>query len=343
MDQPIPPKPATGIHKPKPNHPHSHNRTNKKPPTSYQLYNRCNSIRHNPLNDTKQCLRTLPCTHCYAANSRIGIARLERLSAGIKDLPVTLLDLDIQITESLQKSGIHKVGGLLNISPASLTRRFGPACVKYLDCLLGKHPYPVNPVRSSEFFERSLDLPIEVDDTNALQFATQRMANELSAFLITRDCGVNGYSFTLRHERQQDTSLQLRFLQATSQPKHLHQVLSERLSQTALTAPVCGLHILSDSFSPIERDASDFFQKSQRQQSSLGEVVDKLCGRLGQDALHTLLTVEDHRPEKAWKKSFPDCAEDYNPHWPQRPVWMLEKNRNRLVGRYRCPSRLLYR
>ena len=259
-----------------------------------------------------------------AANSRIGITRLERLPNGLKDLPVDLLDLDAPIIESLHKSGIHKTGGLLNISPTSLTRRFGPASVKYLDCLLGKHPYPVKPVRSSEFFERSLDLPVEVDDTNALKFATQRMANELSAFLIARDCGVNIYSFTLRHERQPDTHLQLRFLQATSQPKHLHQVLSERLSQIELTAPVSGLHILADAFSAIERDASDFFQKSQRQQSSLGEVVDKLCGRLGQDALHTLLTVEDHRPEKAWKKSHPNCTEDYAPHWPQRPVWMLE-------------------
>jgi len=258
------------------------------------------------------------------ANCRTGITHLERLPAGLKDIPVNLLDLDAQITESLHKSGIHKTGALLNVSPASLTRRFGPACVKYLDCLLGKHPYPVKPIRSSEFFERSLDLPVEVDDTNALQFATQRMANELSAFLIARDCGVNGYSFTLRHERQQDTHLQLRFLQATSQPKHLHQVLSERLSQTVLTAPVCGLHILANAFSAIERDASDFFQKSQRQQNSLGEVVDKLCSRLGQDSLHTLLTVEDHRPEKAWKRSFPNCAEDYDPHWPHRPVWMLE-------------------
>ena len=258
------------------------------------------------------------------ANSRVGITQLQRLPSGLKGLSIDLLDLNIQITESLHKSGIHNIGELLNISPASLTRRFGPACVKYLDCLLGKHPYPVKPIRCSEFFERSLDLPVEVDDTNALQFATQRMANELSAFLIARDCGVNGYSFTLRHERYPDTHLQLRFLQATSQPKHLHQVLSERLSQTELAAPVSGLHILADAFSSIERDASDFFRKSQRQQNSLGEIVDKLCGRLGQDALHTLLTVEDHRPEKAWRRSFPNCAEDYASHWPHRPVWILD-------------------
>ena len=261
------------------------------------------------------------------ANSRTGITRIERLADGLKNLPVDLLDLDAQIIESLHKSGIHKTGGVLSISPASLTRRFGPGCVKYLDCLLGKHPHPVNPIRSSEFFERSLDLPVEVDDTNALQFATQRMANELSAFLIARDCGVNSYSFTLRHERQQDTCLELRFLQPTSQPKHLHQVLSERLSQTILTAPVCGLHVLADTFSAIERDASDFFQKSQRQKYTPGEIVDKLSARLGQDALHTLLTVEDHRPEKAWRKSPPDCTENYQPHWPQRPVWMLETPR----------------
>lgn len=264
------------------------------------------------------------------ANNRIAVTRLERLQDNLKDLPISLLDTNTQVKNGLRQSGIHKIGGLLGISPASLTRRFGPAFVKYLDCLLGRHPYPVTSIRSSEFFQRSLDLPVEVDDTNALQFATQRMTSELSAFLITRDCGVNSYSFTLRHERQQDTNIQLRFLQATSQPRHLHQVLSERLSQTILPAPVCGLHMLADSFSSIERNGADFFHKSQRQQKSLGEVIDKLCGRLGQDALHTLLTVEDHRPEKAWKKSYPEASpedhrHDYNPHWPQRPLWILEK------------------
>ncbi len=258
------------------------------------------------------------------ANSRIGITRLERLPVGLKEFSVSLLDLDEQTIEGLRKSGIHFIGGLLNVSPASLTRRFGPACVKYLDCLMGKHPYPVKPLRSSEFFERSLDLPIEVHDTNALQFATLRMTNELSAFLIARDAGVNGYLFTLRHERHANTTLQLRFLQATSQPKHLHQVLTERLAQTTLPAPVSGLAMVAKEFSEIERNAADFFHKSQRQQKSLGEVIDKICSRLGADSLHALSTVDDHRPEKAWKKTFPDCFEHSIDHWPQRPLWMLD-------------------
>ena len=258
------------------------------------------------------------------ANSRIGITRLERLPNGLKNLPVTLLDFEQTTIEALSRSGIYKIGSLINVSPASLTRRFGPAFTKYLECLLGKHPYPVRPIRASEFFERSLDLPIEVDDTNALQFATQRMIGELNAFLVTRDSGVTSYSFTLRHERCEDTVLELRFLQATSQSKHLHQVLSERLSQTVLSAPVCGLHMLADSFTQIERDTSDFFHKSMRQQKSHGEVIDKLCSRLGTEALYTLSPVEDHRPEKAWEKSLPDNTKDYDSHWPHRPLWILD-------------------
>ena len=261
------------------------------------------------------------------ANHRRAITRKERLQDNLKNLSIALLDVDDHVKAGLQQSGIHKIGRLFVISPASLTRRFGPAFVKYLDYLLGKHPYPVTPIRSSEFFERLLDLPIEVDDTNALQFATLRMSNELSGFLIARDCGVNGYLFTLRHERQQDTCISLRFLQATSQAGHLHQVLTERLSQTVLPAPVCGLHMLADTFSTIERDGTDFFHKSQGQKTSFGEVIDKLCGRLGQDVLYTLLTAEDHRPEKAWRKSFPDCPQDDNLHWPQRPLWIFDKPR----------------
>ncbi|OED38884.1 hypothetical protein AB833_17760 [Chromatiales bacterium (ex Bugula neritina AB1)] len=259
------------------------------------------------------------------ANIRRGIVRTEKLPRVLKELSINYLELEPDTLEGLHRSGIRKIGNLLTVSPASLTRRFGPACVKHLDCLLGRHPDPRTPLRLTSFFERSLDLPLEVHDTSALQFATQRMISELAAFLVAHDNGLNKFTFTLRHEKHHDTPLQLRFLQATSQARHLHRVLSERLSQITLPAPVSGLHLLADEFSEIERDASDFFVKSRRQQNSFGEVIDKLCSRLGNDALYTLSTVDDHRPEKAWKKTQPGSQAESNADWPDRPLWLLEQ------------------
>jgi len=225
------------------------------------------------------------------ANLRRGITQLDRLPGVLGELPVELLELPGDTIESLRRSGIRQIRSLLNVSPASLTRRFGPGCVNYIDRLLGRHPDPRTPLRLSDYFERALDLPLEVEDTNALQFATQRMINELAAFLIAHDNGVNQFRFTLRHERHTDTRLVLRFLQATSQSRHLHRVLSEKLSQIELPAAVCGLHLLADTFSEIERDAADLFVKSRRQQKSLGEVIDKLSSRLGNEAVYTLQSL----------------------------------------------------
>ncbi len=261
------------------------------------------------------------------ANIRRGIVQVQKLPYVLSELSVSYLELAPDTLEGLRRSGMRKIGNLLTVSPASLTRRFGPACVKYLDCLLGRHPDPRTPLRLTDFFERSLDLPLEVHDTNALQFATQRMINELAAFLVAHDNGVNMFTLTLRHEKLDDTQLQLRFLQATSQARHLHRVLSEQLAQTTLPAPVSGLHLLADTFSEIERDAADLFVKSRRQQNSFGEVIDKLCSRLGHDALYTLSTVDDHRPEKAWKKSAPESRQDRDSNWPDRPLWLLQQPR----------------
>lgn len=268
-----------------------------------------------------------PLAACLLARAgvRRGIVQKSRLPLAINQLSINYLELPQDTIESLHRSGIRQIGSLTSVSPASLTRRFGPACVKYLDQLLGKHPDPRTPLRLNSFFERAIDLPLEVEDTSALQFPAQRMINELGAFLIARDNGVNNFSFTLRHERHNNTVLQVRFLHATSQTKHLHRVLSERLQQTTLPAPVTGLHILADHFSEIERDAADLFVKSRQQQTSLGEIVDKLRSRLGDDAIYTLTTVDDHRPEKAWTKSFPDIFEETFADWPERPLWLLQE------------------
>ena len=259
------------------------------------------------------------------ANIRLGITDRQRLKTVISQLPVNLLELPATTIEGLSRSGMHQIGSVINVSPASLTRRFGCPCVDYLDRLMGRHPDPRTPLRLSEVFEREFNLTLEVQDVSALQFATQRMIGELVAFLIAQDKGINTFEFSLKHEKHSDTLLQLRFLQATSQARHLHRVLTERLSQTELVAPVCGLRLFADTFSDIDRDAADFFVKSRQQQKSLGEIIDKLCSRLGKDALYTLATVDDHRPEKAWKKSFIDIPDESMDEWPSRPLWLLKQ------------------
>lgn len=86
---------------------------------------------------------------------------------------------------------------------------------------------------------------------------------------------------------------------------------------------MCGLTLFADTFSDVDRDATDFFVKSRQQQKSLGEIIDKLSSRLGEQALYTLSAVDDHRPEKAWKKSFFDHREPLSQQWPTRPLWLL--------------------
>ena len=259
------------------------------------------------------------------ANIRLGITDRQRLKVAISQLPVSLLELPKDTIDGLSRSGMHQIGNVADVSPASLTRRFGCACVDYFDRLLGRHPDPRTPLRLGRTFEREFHLIQEIQDISALQFATQRMINELAAFLIAQDKGINTFQFSLHHEKHQSTELQLRFLQATSQARHLHQVLTERLAQVELVAPVCGLHLFADTFSDVDRDAADFFVKSRQQQKSLGEVIDQLCSRLGKEALYTLTTVDDHRPEKAWKKSFIDLPSDSAGDWPSRPLWLLKQ------------------
>ena len=81
------------------------------------------------------------------ANSRRGIVQKKRLPNAISELPVSILELPLDTITSLQRSGIRQIGGVLNVSPSSLTRRFGPSFVNYMDKLLGNHPDPTTPLR----------------------------------------------------------------------------------------------------------------------------------------------------------------------------------------------------
>ena len=251
---------------------------------------------------------------------------IQGIAAALDDLPVPCLPLDAFTLQGLQQSGVRTLGALRRLEPATLTRRFGPACTELLYRIDGTLPDPCPAFVAPDTFELGLDLPLEAPDVQALAFPLNRLIGALAGYLRTRDHGAGRVELTLFHHRLAPTVIDIRFLDPATRQAHLYRVCTERLAATPLPAPVIRIQLQAHDLGRLARNEHDLFDKGRAQGHSVQQIIDTLIARLGRQRLYTAMTTDDHRPEKAWIAAMMD-AERMPGDWPARPLWLLREPR----------------
>ncbi len=258
------------------------------------------------------------------AGYRKPVRTLQHLQHSLANVSVAHLPLDDFSFKGLRQSGIRTIGELQGIAPAALTRRFGNACTSLLYKLDGRLPDPLTPYKVADTFSQTVDLPLETQDTGALNFPLKRLLGSLGGFLKSHDLGVRQFAIHLHHHRHKPHVLTIGFLDATADVKHLLKIAIEKLSAEVLTAPVIRLNVTSMELAPLTHSARDLFHKSHSQGQTVEQLMDQLMARLGKEAVYTALTEDDHRPEKASASVLHNSHPVTHP-WPARPLWLLKE------------------
>ncbi len=257
---------------------------------------------------------------------------LERLSA----LPVTVLDLESGQNERLEVLGVQRIGQLLELPRAGLSRRFGLALTRQLGQALGEEPEPRCYFPFPEHFFQQLELPAKIDKAEMLLFGAKRLVLALVGWLGARAAGISECVLSLVHEEGDPTVLRLGFATPTRDADRLLRVLRERLERQTLVEPVVELQLAADGSQQLTGRSGGLFGEAAAE--SLAPVVDRLRARLGEKAVHGLEVVAAHRPECASApSSWPPRADHTLPTFGPRPLWLLPQPRA-LPERDGCPQ-----
>jgi protein ImuB len=270
--------------------------------------------------------------------ARAGIAqpavRIDDLIHTLRNLPLTVLELDDKTFDSLSGMGLRCIGDVLRLSRAGLNRRLGPAFLDNLDRLLGHRADAQEPYHPPPTFERHLTLPAETSDREALLFPAHRLLLELGGFLNARGAGTQRLSWTLAHHRQAATPLTLSLSAPSRDPAHLLDLLRERLERIDLAHAVEGVTLQVTDIRPLGPCVLRLDGESESAAEEWPRLVERLRARLGDAVVQGLQCRADHRPERAWAPCTPS---DSGPalRYPERPLWLLPEPR--LITRNNAP------
>jgi len=249
-------------------------------------------------------------------------------------LPLSRLHLEPSQLTAMERMGFRRLRDLLRLPRKDLTRRFGPALPDYLDRLLGARADPRVLYRPPETFAAQMELPAEIQHSQALLFPLRRLLEELCGVLRGGDTAVQALQITLGHEDHDDTPLDLGLQSPTQDATRLLTVLRERLERLRLPGPVRSIRLEAAQLLPFDAGQHSLFgdTPAERQQN-IERLAERLQARLGRTAVAGLTGVEDHRPEYSWRTRAldepPRCSS-----LAHRPAWLLPQPQRCAIGDY---------
>ncbi|MDB6164046.1 MAG: repair nucleotidyltransferase [Xanthomonadaceae bacterium] len=240
-------------------------------------------------------------------------------------VPVAHARLDAKTAQALHAMGLRRLGQLFAAPRASLLQRFGSGLLDHLDRMRGIAPDPFPLYRPPDRFDLRLELPYDVEYSQALLFPLRRMTADLAAFLTGRDGGVQRFVLHLEHEDHPDTTVVVGLLAAERDPALLFELARGRLEQARIPAPVRGFRLIAEELPPFVPAGRELFDERASQAVPWTTLRERLRARLGDDAVYALAPADDHRPEQAWRRMPLPMALPSAIEAAPRPTWLLHR------------------
>jgi protein ImuB len=238
-------------------------------------------------------------------------------------LPIAVTGCDEDSAQMLADLGVHTLGALLALPRDGLVRRFGQPLLATLDRALGRIPDPRPPFIAPEQFRARIELPAPAWEVEALLFAFKRLVAGASGWLRGRGLGAMRLRLELVHEACPPSALTLNLSTPSRDATHLGALVRERLERTQLPDRVEAITLSTETTAALSAQDRSLFPAIEPAEEA--QLIERLCARLGDEAVCAVRPRADHRPEMAWRAARPAASSPgLMPPGP-RPLWLLDE------------------
>jgi len=240
-------------------------------------------------------------------------------------LPSAALRLEPVIIDKLDKLGLKTIGSFMSMPSTALKRRFGQSILKRLAQALGGEMEITDPVQPvTPFQERLPSLEpirtaegIEIAIKTLLQMLCERLQSEMKGL---RKCTLTCYRID---------GVIVKTEIGTSKPSrntlHLFKLFENKISQIE---PDLGIELFVMDAPVVEELQSSqdtLWTVSGKDESVIAELLDRLSGKTGAQAIHRYLPAEHYWPERSFKEAI-SLSEKPSTEWRTdlpRPLHIL--------------------
>lgn len=237
--------------------------------------------------------------HCLAGPHRpvvVPAGELHRLES----LPVTGLRLDDATVTKLHRLGIQTIRQVLALDRTSLLRRFGPDILVRIDQLRGQRPESVTPCHPLPKYRVERTLEEGLSHPDAIEQLWSLLLGQLLEMLAPRGLGMRHLDCRFVLEDRTSQPLSLRLCEATSDLRHIADLLRVQQEKLRFPSPVVGLQMEALDVAPLDAAQQELFDGGTRGHArQYTMLLNLLSSRLGDEAVLIPCLRPDPVPERA--------------------------------------------
>lgn len=222
-------------------------------------------------------------------------------AAALQQLPVAALRIETETAVRLNKLGLRQVGNLLELPRTALRRRFSPLLLQRLRQALGEEGESFRAVYEPEPYQERLPVFEPVSTRKGIELALERLLQALCNRLQKEGKGLRAAVFRVYHTDGGAQGIEIGTNRATQNEAHLFGLFSLKLE---LLKPGIDLFVLEaktvEDCTPAQESIWRFGSKGGPE---LAQLLDRLSGKLGADAIHRYLPADHHWPERSFRKA----------------------------------------
>lgn len=261
----------------------------------------------------------------------------DNLRSALGKLPIDVLNLKKEQSRRLHNMGIRYLKDIWRLPIDGIRKRFGSEFVNLLNKALGKAAEPTQNYLPPPTFSSSYELPYELENLDRLLPVIDEIIAQLCDFLTRRDLSTGHLLFSLNHEKQSPTIVEIALRQASRSSAHFLLLIETYFHNLVIPAPVISVKLEVNQFDAFTSHTEDLMLDGKINPSScdnsLSQFMEQLKARLGDDYLKSITCVAEHRPEYASNSVSFQKRSTTNSHkrllTPEvasrpRPLWLLD-------------------
>ena len=216
-------------------------------------------------------------------------------TASFAALPVEALRLPAKLVETLHELDVRRIEQLLALPRESLPSRFGKRLLERLDQTLGLvdelivHERPPEPVEMARSFEHPLT------DNKAVEAVFNELISQLTVRLQEQSLGAQRVQCSVKGERDLKR-FSVGFVRPSASAERLRELIELQLEQQVLPAEVVCIHLHAEELRPLGARQRLFFD-DEGDAAELTVLLERMAGRLGEDAILRPQLQQEHQPE----------------------------------------------
>ena len=253
----------------------------------------------------KACMAdTIGAAWAFARFTNTTVVEKEKHIDALLSLPPASLRIENETKEQLHKLGLRQIKNLLSLKHAALRRRFGPLIIQRLNQAMGTEVEFIQPVYPVEPYQERLPCIEPITQIGGIEIALQQLLEKLCSRLQKEGKGLRTAYFRGYRVDNKTVGIQISTSRASNNVDHLFHLFQMKLSTLE---PALGIELFVLEATKVEDHAplqEEFWkQATGLNNNHLSELIDRISGKIGPNAIQRYLPDEHYWPERSFKKA----------------------------------------